>query len=459
MLKSSKKSIDMTEGPILLKMLRYAIPMALSTIIQLSFVSADMIVIGRFSGSESLAAVGASGTVAGVLICLFTGFSAGASVAAARAIGAKNKQVASKIAHTTVLLGFLVGTLILIAGMIFSRKLLIIMSTPEEILDKALIYLRIYLLGMPAMMTHNLASGLLRAEGKTQKPVIYNLIAGPVNVILNLITVLVFKMDVAGVALATLAAEHVACILLVRGLIKDEGMLKIDIKKLKLTKFAVKDIMRVGVPSSLSGVVDRFAGTILQTAINSLGVTVITGSVAAGNIEGFLVTIFNAVCDAVLSFSTQNHGAGKLKRIDKACISGIVIVVALGIIVWLIVHFFGESLISLYVTEPAAIAEGMIRLKYTAGFYAIAYIPSVIAAVLRGTGYAVLPTAISTFISCGLRVLWIIFIFPIERTSSMLYVSYPVLWVLATIVYLIVHSITRKKLYKAFGMNPKAKEE
>lgn len=446
--KNRSNDIDMLHGPMVGKILLFSIPLMLSSVLQLLFNAADVIVVGRFAGNESLAAVGSTGPVVNLLVNLFVGLSVGANVVTARFIGANNQKKTSQTVHTAILLSLIAGIFLVGIGLLFSRQILELMGSPEDVISLSTLYLRIYFLGMPALMIYNFGSALLRAQGDTKRPLIYLAISGFINIVINLFTVIVLHMGVSGVAIATTISQYISGFLVFRCLIKEKGILHLDIKKLRIHKSSLKDILFVGLPAGFQGIVFSLSNVVIQSTINSFGSVVMAGNAAAGNIEGFVYVAMNAFHQTSTTFCSQNYGAGNLKRVDKSLTYCLIICALVGILFGNAALFFGKPLLSIYSQSNEVIEAGLVRMRYICRLYAFCGVMDVFVGALRGIGYSVAPMIVSLIGACGLRLLWIAFIFPFNPTQEMLFVSYPITWFITGLVHFICYIILRKKVAK-----------
>ena len=441
----------MTMGALIPKILLFSLPLMLSGVLQLLFNAADVIVVGRFAGSQSLAAVGSTSVVINLLVNLFVGLSVGGNVAVARHIGAGNEKAASDTVHTSIFISITGGLILVLVGLFFSKPILVLMSSPPDVINLATLYLRIYFLSMPALMVYNFGSALLRAQGDTRRPLIYLSIAGVINVIINLISVIVFKMGVAGVAMATCISQYVSAFLVFKCLMREDGVLHLDVRKIKINKRALKEVLRVGLPAGLQGIVFSLSNMVIQSTINSFGSTVMAGSAAAANIEGFVYVSMNAFHQAAVTFCSQNYGANKLDRVDKSLAYSEFLVVLVGVLLGGVAFLFGRSLLSIYSTDAAVIDAGMRRMSCVCLAYALCGMMDVFVGGLRGIGYSVMPMIVSLLGACGLRLLWIGTVFLLNPTDTMLYLSYPVSWAITALVHFICYMVVRKKVRKRMG--------
>ncbi len=447
--KSQKKyEIDMVNGPITLNLLIFALPLMLSSILQLLFNAADIIVVGRFVGDVALAAVGSNSALINLLTNFFIGLSVGANVLVSHYFGAGKPDETEKTVHTSILMSLISGVILTLTGVLFAPEILKLMQTPETILPLATLYIRIYFAGITAAMVYNFGAAILRAVGDTRRPLYYLFIAGIVNIILNLIFVIGCNLSVAGVALATIISQLVSAVLVVRCLMKSEGALKLDFSKLKLDYDKFLRIIKIGLPASFQGTLFSISNVIIQASINSFGDVVVAGCSAASNIEGFVYVSMNAFYQAALTFTSQNFGARKIERINRILISALVSVTVTGLLLGNGVYFFGRNLLSIYSGSGNVIEAGMVRLLVVCCPYFLCGLMDTMVGSLRGLGYSVMPMIVSLVGACGLRLLWIFTFFGFEyfHNPFMLYVTYPATWTVTFIAHVICFVYVRRKL-------------
>lgn len=437
--KTKQYEMDMCSGPILRKMLMFALPLMLSSILQLLFNAADIVVVGKFAGDNSLAAVGSNTALINLLTNLFIGLSIGANVVAARHYGAKAWDDLRRTVHTAMLLSMLSGALLLVLGVIGAEQMLIWMQTPEEVLPLATVYLRIYFLGMISTMVYNFGSALLRAVGDTKRPLYFLLCAGIINVILNLLFVIGFQMDVMGVAIATVISETVSSLLVLRCLVKEKGGIHLELRAMRIDRKKMLQILRIGLPAGFQGVVFALSNVVIQSSVNIFGNIVVAGNSAAANLEGFVYMAMNAFYQTTLSFVSQNYGAGEQKRINRIVLLGEACVIVTGTLLGNMVVFFGNDLLQIYSNNPEVIAAGMVRLHYISMIYALCGIMDVMVGALRGIGYSIMPMIVSIVGVCVLRLIWLATVFQIPEFHKIetVYLSYPVTWILTSLVYIV----------------------
>ena len=425
---------DLTSGPMLQKIILFSLPLAASSILQLLFNAADVVVVGRFAGSTALAAVGSNGALINLLVNLFVGLSLGANVVAARCFGAKDDEGVHNTVQTSVTLGLVSGFLLAVVGFFAARVLLELMSCPEDVIGLSTLYLKIYFIGMPMTMLYNFSSALLRAVGDTRRPLFCLAVAGLINVVLNLVFVILFSMSVAGVALATIISQTVSACMVTALLVKEKGPLHLDLGHLGFHTGALGQILRIGLPAGLQSTVFSLSNVVIQSAVNSFGSIVVAGNSAASNLEGFVYTAMNAFAQAAVTFTSQNMGARRLCSI----VTGLVLGGGASLL--------GKQLLHFYSSDEVVVAAGLARMHIICTTYLLCGCMDVLASCLRGRGYSVLPMVVSLVGSCLLRLVWIATIFRLFHTTTMLYLSYPVSWILTTLVHLACLLVVRHKM-------------
>lgn len=445
---SSKYTMDMCNGPLLKKIILFAIPLMLSGVLQLLFNAADVIVVGRFTGNEALAAVGSTSSLINLLINLFVGVSVGANVLLGKHIGARDEENASKTVHTAVTFALVVGIAMIFVGFFLSRPLLELMGTPEDVINLSVLYMRIYFVGMPAFMFYNFGAALLRAVGDTKRPLYFLTLAGIINVIFNLIFVIVFHMGVAGVALATIISEGISAFLVFLCLKGADRVLHLDHRSLSFHKDVAIQMMKIGLPAGLQGCIFSVSNVLIQSSVNSFGSIAMAGNTASANLEGFVYNAMNSLYQTSLSFTSKNMGAKKYKRVDKILIECLVIVMIVGIVMGGGAYLIGTSLLSIYSSDPQVISYGLLRMSLICVPYFLCGMMDVFVGSLRGMGYSVMPMLVSLTGACLFRIVWIFTIFATNRSLFVLYFSYPVSWALTATAHLICYMIVRKKVFK-----------
>lgn len=446
-MKRTNYEIDMCNGPILSKLLSFTIPLIFSGILQLLFNAADVIVVGKFAGDNSLSAVGSTGSLVNLLTNFFVGLSIGANVLVAKYYGAREEKEVRDTVHVAMLVSILSGLFLTLVGLVGTRQILIWMQTPEEVLDLAALYLRIYFLGMTAMMIYNFGSAILRAIGDTKRPLYYLTFAGVINVLLNLLFVIGFRMDVAGVALATVISQCISAGLILRCLIKEQGCIHLDLRKLRFHRGKFFRILCIGLPAGFQGTLFSLSNVIIQSSVNTFGKTVMAGNAAAANLEGFVYVSMNAFYQACLSFSGQNVGAGKKKRVIRILLTAEACVIVTGIAVGQLMLFFDEPLLWLYTDSSAVVQAGVVRLHIIVGTYALCGMMDVMVGALRGIGHSFLPMMVSLIGACGLRLLFIFTLFRQEEYHFIrnLYLTYPVSWTVTFLAHVVCFAVLMKR--------------
>ena len=444
--------MDMCNGPVLKKILIFSIPLMLSGVLQLLFNAADIIVVGRFAGSQSLAAVDSTTALINLLINIFIGLSVGANVVVARAYGGRRDKDVSEAVHTAIAVSIVSGVILIVMGFVFSKLMLELMGTPDDVIDKAVLYMRIYFAGMPVVMLYNFGSAILRAVGDTRRPLYFLTIAGVVNIVLNLFFVIVMHMDVAGVALATVISQCISSGLVLRCLAKSEGGLKLELSKIKIHRKKMFQIFKIGLPAGMQGAIFSVSNVLIQSSVNSFGSIAMAGNAASANIEGFVYNAMNAVYQTNLSFTSQNIGGKKYTRVNKILFTCLGTVTAVGMILGFGAYAIGEELLRIYSTDPEVIRYGMLRMSIIATTYFTCGWMDTLVGSLRGIGYSVLPMIVSLTGACGLRILWIFTIFAQQKTLTSLYISYPVSWVITASVHMLCYFLIKRKMPKKDGI-------
>ena len=443
--KSRKFEIDMTTGAVLPKLLTFCIPLILSSILQLLYNAADIIVVGRFAGKTALAAVGSTGSLINLIVNLFLGLSIGTSVVVAHEYGAADAKSVSKTVHTSIAVSIVAGIAVGIFGFFTARQLLELMGSPTDVIDQAALYVKIYFIGMPASMIYNFGAAVLRAIGDTKRPLIFLSISGVINIIFNLVFVIVFNLDVAGVAISTVISQIVSAVFIVICLMKSDGAIKLYLKELRIYSDKLFKIMRVGLPAGLQGCIFSLSNVLIQSGINSFGSTIIAGNSAAQNIEGFVYAAMNAVYQGALTFTGQNIGSKKYNRINRILFTSLGTVTVIGIVLGFAAFLAGDFLIAIYYPEADVIAMGKIRLGIICTTYFLCGIMDVFVGMLRGMGSSVLPMLVSLTGACGLRIVWIFTVFQVYPTTKILYLSYPVSWLITALVHAVCYLIIKRK--------------
>ena len=445
---SKRKEMDMTEGALLPKMLVFSIPLILSSILQLLFNAADLVVVSRYGCDDALGAVGSTGSLINLITNLFIGLSVGTNVLVARFFAAKEAENLKKTIHTSILLSVIIGVFLAILGILITPEILKLMGLTGNILKLASLYLQIYFIGMPSVLLYNFGSAVLRAVGDTRRPLIYMIVSGIVNLGLNLLLVLGFNLDVEGVAIATVISQTLSAILIVITLTRYDGMLKLNLKELRIDKKILGKILVIGLPAGFQGTLFSLSNVFIQSSVNSFGDTVIKGNAAASNLEGFVYVAMNAYHQTALSFMSQNVGAGKKNRINKITVTSLILVSIVGLILGNLVVIFERPLLSIYAKDNLAIIEaGIVRLRFICSVYFLCGIMDVMVGALRGLGYSTMPMIVSLMGACVFRLIWLATVFRIDafHTIETVYISYAISWILTFAVHLICYIIVKRK--------------
>lgn len=448
-LAKNRFEIDMINGTIMNKLISFAVPLMLSGILQLLFNAVDIIVVGRFSGSQSLAAVGSTSSLINMLTNLFIGISLGANVLAARFYAAGKHKEMSETVHTAILTAFISGVVMIFVGIFFSRPALELMDTPSDVIDLATLYMRIYFVGMPFFMLYNYGAAILRAVGDTKRPLIFLVVSGIVNACLNLLLVIEFKMDVAGVAIATVISQMISCVLVLFCLYKaDSPAYQLRFKKLKIKWEYLGQIFRIGIPAGLQSTLISFSNVLLQSSVNSFGSIAMAGYTAANNILSFLYMGANSITQACMSFTSQNYGARKPKRMDRILVDGLILQVIACLTLGVLAYVFGDQVSSIYTDDPNVIKSSVEILALTTVPYFLCGFMDTFPGVLRGMGRSTVPMILCLLGTVGVRIIWIYLFFPHNRTLSYLFISYPVSWIATILMQLVYFIFIRKEVHK-----------
>ena len=444
--KKNKKQVDMCTRPLLGKIIWFSLPLIATGILQLLYNAADIIVVGQFSGHTAMAAVGSTGSLVNLVTNLFIGLSVGALSAMSRWIGAGEKEKADKVVHTSIPVGLIGGIIVGVIGFFGAEFFLELMKTDANVIGQATLYLKIYFVGMPFSMLYNFGASILRACGDTKRPLIILSLAGLINIGINLLLVIAFDMGVAGVAIGTTVSQAISAVAVLWVLCRRKGYGKLRFGKLRIYGDTLKDIIRIGLPAGIQGTIFSLSNVIIQSSINVFGDIAMAGNAAAANIEGFVYTAMNALSQACLTFTAQNYGANKLGniRLILAQCAGIVTVV--GVVLGVAAYLCAAPLLSLYNGDAEFIRYGIDRLAIVSTRYFLCGLMEVLVGSLRGMGRSLVPMILSVVGVCGGRVLWIYTVFAAEHNLTMLYLSYPVSWLLAIIMHLITYFVVFKKV-------------
>ena len=449
----TRPSMDMTNGPMLKNVLLFAWPLILTGILQLLFNAADMIVVGQYSGAQApqaLAAVGSTSSLINLLVNVFMGLSIGASVVVAQRWGANDKAAVGRAVHTAITVALYSSLVVGAIGVFFAKPMLKLMGNPDDVIDLAALYMRIYFLGMPANLLYNFGAAVLRAVGDTRRPLYYLTISGIVNVLLNLLLVIVFHMSVAGVAIATVVSQTISAVLVLLCLHRSHNAIHLDYRRLRIHPAELKAIIRVGLPAGLQGSLFSISNVLIQTSVNGFGSIAMAGNTAASNLEGFVYTSMNAVYQADMTFASQNYGAGKPDRVRRVMWICLGTVIAVGLSMGLLFRLFGSTLLSFYNKDPQVIEYGLMRMSIILPTYFLCGMMDTMAGQMRGIGSSILPMIVSLSGACLLRIVWILTVFaqPQWHTLTVLYISYPISWGVTFLIHLLCWTVVSKKALK-----------
>lgn len=456
MLKNNKYEIDMCSGSIMDKLISFALPLMISGILQLMFNAVDIVIVGRFSGSQALAAVGSTTALLNMFTNLFIGISLGTNVLAARFFSSGKDREMSETVHTSITFALISGIVMVFVGLFFSKLALELMDTPADVIDLSALYMRIYFMGMPFFMLYNYGAAVLRAVGDTKRPLLYLVISGVINAGLNMILVIVFKLSVAGVAIATVISQMISCVLVLRCLYKTEGSYQLRFSRLMLKGYYLKQIFQVGIPAGVQSTVITFSNVLLQSSVNSFGSIAMAGYTAANNIFGFLYVAVNSVTQTCMSFTSQNYGVGKWKRMDKILLECMALSMCVSLFLGCGSYVFGPEILRIYTKDPQVIQCGVEILSYTTVTYFLCGLMDLFPGPMRGMGHSAVPMLLSIIGTVGTRIVWIFGIFPNHRSLAVLFISYPASWIITIILQVICFYFVRKKVYGEMRSRPEA---
>ncbi len=431
---SSKYQMDMCRGPLFGQIVIFSVPLMLSGILQLLFNAADLVVVGRFAPHEALAAVGSTASLTGLIVNVFMGLSVGTNVLVANYYGAKDRKLVSRTVHTAILMAAVGGTILAFLGILLARPMLSLMGTPDNVLSKACVYMWIYFAGMPLIMLYNFGSAVMRAVGDTRRPLFFLLFAGIVNVVLNLFFVLVFHMDVAGVALATVISQGIAAYLVIRCLMNARDACRLKYRGLKIDPTILRNMLWIGLPAGIQGMFFSLSNITIQSSVNSFGSLAIAGNTAAISLEGFVYIGSNAFHQTVVSFAGQNLGGRRYDRVRRSILYSIICASVMSLTLGFGFLWAGRELLSFYNSDPDVISWGLLRMKVLFSTCFLCAIMDVISGSLRGLGHSVMPAVVTLLGVCVLRIAWVWWIFPLHPTMGNLMLSYPITWTLTAAV-------------------------
>ena len=450
-MKNNKYEIDMCNGTLMDKLISFSLPLMLSGILQLLFNAVDIIVVGRFTGSQALAAVGSTTALINIFTNLFIGISLGANVLAARFYASGKEKEMSETVHTSITLALISGLVMALAGVLLARFALNLMGTPNDVIDQSVLYMRIYFLGMPFFMLYNYGAAILRAVGDTKRPLFFLVISGMTNAVLNLVLVIVFHMGVAGVAIGTIVSQLISSILVLRCLYTSNTSYRLYFSKLGIKTQYLKQIFQVGIPAGIQSTVINLSNALLQSSVNSFGSVAMAGYTAANNIFGFLYMSVNAVTQSCMSFTSQNYGVKKLKRMDRVLLDCMILSVGVTLSLGCVAYFFGPDLLKIYTSDADVIRCGVEVLAFTTVPYFCCGIMDLLPGALRGMGYSGVPMILSIIGTVGTRIVWIFGLFPAHRSLSFLFISYPVSWILTILMQAVCFCFVRKHVHQSMN--------
>lgn len=446
-MKKNKYEIDMCNGSIMDKLISFSLPLMLSGILQLMFNAVDIVVVGRFSGSQALAAVGSTTALINIFTNLFIGISLGANVLAARFYASGKEKEMSETVHTAITLALISGIIMAGVGLVLAKGALRLMGTPSDVIELSTLYMRIYFCGMPFFMLYNYGAAILRAVGDTKRPLVFLIISGVANAGLNMILVIIFHMGVAGVGIGTVISQLISCVLVLRCLYKSEGCYQLRFSKLRIQKVYLRQIFQVGIPAGIQSTVINFSNALLQSSVNSFGSTAMAGYTAANNILGFLYASVNAVTQACMSFTSQNYGVGKYKRMDRVLINCLILSVVISGVLGCGSYAFGTEILKVYTEDPKVIQCGLEILSMTTVTYFLCGIMDLFPGALRGMGRSGVPMILSIIGTVGTRIVWIFMLFPQHRSLKFLFISYPASWLFTIVMQVICFYFVRKQVH------------
>mgnify|MGYP000612437709 CR=1 FL=1 len=441
--------MDMLRGSLSGNIIRFALPLAGNSMLQQLFNAADTAIVGRFDGRQALAAVGSNTMIISLFVNMFVGLSIGANVVIAKYVGQRQEEKIKKSVHTVMFLAVLSGLFLLVFGQMTAEKILTLMQTPEDVMAQAVLYLKIYCLGMPFMMVYNFGAAVLRCKGDTRCPLYALILSGILNVGLNLLLVVAFKMGVAGVGIATVIANGVSGSLVCCFLMQEKGSMHLSVKAMQLDKKYLKEVLQVGIPAGIQSTVINLSNALLQSSVNSFGSVAMAGYTAANNIFGFLYMSVNAVTQSCMSFTSQNYGVKKLKRMDRVLLDCMILSVGVTLTLGCGAYFFGPELLKIYTSDADVIRCGVEVLAFTTVPYFCCGIMDLLPGALRGMGYSGVPMILSIIGTVGTRIVWIFGLFPAHRSLSFLFISYPVSWILTILMQAVCFCFVRKHVHQS----------
>ena len=446
-------TLDMSTGPLLSKMIRYAIPLAVTGILQLLYNAADLVVVGQFAGHSASAAVSSTTSLINLVVGVFMGLSVGVVALISNAFGAGDRERLHRGVHTAMLVSVISGTVVAILGVILSEPLLVAMDSPDDVLPQSSLYLRIYFIGVPGLMIYNFGAGILRAVGDTRRPLFFLTVSGLVNVALNLVLVVVLHMGVAGVAIATTVSQYLSATMVVVCLMREQSDIHLSLRDLHIHMPSLLRIVQIGVPAGVQSSLFSLSNVVIQSTINSFGSVVMAGNGAAVNIEGFAYIVSNAFHQTTLTAVGQSMGAKNVPRINKILWHSVLLVAVCNFTVSILLFLFRVPLLNLYVTESAVIEVGIQRMLFTMPFCFVSGIMEVLTGQLRGIGYSTMPMITALLGVCAFRLVWITFLFLYFPTTECIFLSYPVSWALTTVAHYVSYRIGSPRMFRKLQSN------
>ena len=446
---------SMLEGPLFVNIILYTIPIILTSVLQLLFNAADLVVVGRFCGSMSVAAVGATTHLTHLLVNFFVGISVGAGVAVAHGIGSRDGEEVRRTVHTALPMALVCGAVLTLVGVTCSETFLRMMDTPASVLPLSTVYMKICFAGVTFTVVYNFCAAILRAAGDTRSPLIFLTFSGVINVLMNLFFVCILHMNVAGVALATTLSQGISAVLVVIALMRRQDECRLELKKMRFYAEQIRKIIRIGLPAGTQSALFSVSNVLVQSSVNSFGDVFVSGTAAAANVEGFMYAGVNAYHQSAVNFVGQNAGAGQYDRVKKTlriCLGSVMVT---GIAMSTGICVFGRQLLSLYIPDsPEAVAWGLFRFYNVGSLYFLFGMMDVLTGAIRGMGSSLVPMVICLLGACGLRILWILAVFPLWRTPGGLYMCYPISWIVTLMALLAAYGIVYRKHAKNLVKGP-----
>lgn len=444
----SRYSLDMTCGPFLKKIMIFSVPLIMTGILQIAYNTADVVVVGRFVGKEALAAVGSTGSLVNLFLNVFLGLSMGSGVMVARHIGARDDGSVSECVHTSMFLSVICGFLIGLIGFFFSGDMLVLMNVPDDVLDLATLYLKVYFMGSPGLLAYNFGASIVRSTGDTKRPLLILGVSGLVNVVLNVVLIVVFKLGVEGVAIATVVSQYLSAAMVIIYLLKINNSCRLNIKNIHINKTELKQILKLGLPAGIQSSLFSVSNVIIQSSVNSFGSVAMAGIAAGSNYDSYIYTGTNAVAQTAMTFTSQNIGAKKIENIGKVYRYCLLFALSIGVVFGIIGTVFSEEIVRFFSDDAGVIQIGAERMRLVIPFFFFCSLMDVAASQIRGMGKSFEPMIVSLIGACGIRVFWVFVILPLDRTLINLYWSYPVSWMITFFAQFIMYFILKRRMIK-----------